>query len=144
MTGRVLPLAAPVPMSNGHSSEETTVFAIYSTRRDAEVAKEYLRDANIEAFVQSDDAGGMYPQMQRPHGVKLVGMSSAAQDAYEALNEADLLPETVEERPDDERSVPREERGDEESALTFSMRGTAGTLGLVAVVLIVLYYLFVA
>ena len=127
-------------MSNGHSSEESTVFAIYSTRRDAEVAKEYLRDANIEAFVQADDAGGMHPQMQRPHGVKLVGMSSAAQDAYEALNEADLLPETVEERPE-----PQETRADDEAeAPTFSMRGTAGTLGLVAVVLIVLYYLFVA
>ena len=130
-------------MSNGRSSEETTVFAIYSTRRDAEVAREYLQNENIEAFVRADDAGGMHPQMQRPHGVKLVGMSSAAQDAYEALNAADLLPETVEERSDAERSAPRE-AGDDEEVLTFSMRGTAGTLGLVAVLLIVLYYLFVA
>jgi len=124
-------------MSNGRSSEETTVFAIYSTRRDAEVAKEYLREADIEAFVQSDDAGGMHPQMQRPHGVKLVGMSSAAQDAYEALNGADLLPQTVEERSEEQE--PRED--DEAAALTFSMRGTAGTLGIAAVVLIVLYLL---
>ena len=122
-------------MSNGRSSEETTVFAIYSTRRDAEVAKEYLQEADIEAFVQSDDAGGMHPQMQRPHGVKLVGMSSAAQDAYEVLNGADLLPQTVEERSEE----PRED--DEAAALTFSMRGTAGTLGIAAVVLIVLYLL---
>ena len=124
-------------MSNGRSSEETTVFAIYSTRRDAEVAKEYLQEADIEAFVQSDDAGGMHPQMQRPHGVKLVGMSSAAQDAYEVLNGADLLPQTVEERSEEQE--PRED--DEAAALTFSMRGTAGTLGIAAVVLIVLYLL---
>jgi hypothetical protein len=119
-------------MSNGRSSEETTVFAIYSTRRDAEVAQEYLRDADIEAFVRADDAGGMYPQMQRPHGVKLVGMSSAAQDAYEALDEADLLPQPVEEGEEGET-----ESGD----LTMSMSGTAGLLGLVAVVLLILYFL---
>jgi hypothetical protein len=119
-------------MSNGRSSEETTVFAIYSTRRDAEVAQEYLRDADIEAFVRADDAGGMYPQMQRPHGVKLVGMSSAAQDAYEALDEADLLPQPVEEGEKD---------GTGSGDLTMSMSGTAGLLGFVAVVLLILYFL---
>lgn len=123
-------------MSPDQSDEETTVFAIYSTRHDAEVAREYLQDENIETFVQADDAGGMHPQMQRPHGVKLVGMSSAAQDAYEALNAADLLPQTVEERPN-----PPEERPDDEASLTFSMGGTAGTLGIAAIVLIVLYLL---
>jgi hypothetical protein len=117
------------------SDEHTTVFAIYSTRRDAEVAREYLQDAGIETFVQADDAGGMHPQMQRPHGVKLVGMRSAAQDAYTALNEAELLPETAEEAPEVEAE------GDEEAGegLTFSLQGTAGRLGLAAVVLILLY-----
>jgi len=59
--------AASTSMSNG-SSEERTVFAVYSTRRAAEVAQEHLKDEDIEAFVQSDDAGGMHPQLQRPHG----------------------------------------------------------------------------
>jgi hypothetical protein len=121
-------------MSNGRSSEETTVFAIYSTRRNAEMAQEYLRDKNIEAVVQSDDAGGMHPQMQRPHGVKLVGMSSAAQDAYEALNEADLLPQPVEEGEGE-----REEGASAD--LTMSLSGAAGLLGGAAVVLIILYLL---
>lgn len=121
-------------MSNGRSSEETTVFAIYSRRRDAEVAQEYLRDKNIETFVQSDDAGGMHPQMQRPHGVKLVGMSSAAQDAYEALNEADLLPQPVEESEGERKEAASED-------LTMSMSGVAGLLGGAAVVLILLYFL---
>ena len=120
---------------SAESDERTTVFAIYSTRRDAELAREYLQDTGIETFVQADDAGGMHPQMQRPHGVKLVGMQSAAQDAYTALNDADLLPETVE-----EASESQEERTDEsEEGLTFSLQGTAGRLGLAAVVLILLY-----
>ena len=118
-------------MSSDPSADETTVFAIYSTRRDAEVAKEYLREADIETFVQSDDAGGMHPQMQRPHGVKLVGMQSAAQDAYEALDEANLLPQPVEQRDDEAEAAD----------LTMSMGGLAGTLGAVAVLLILLYFL---
>ena len=129
--------SSPVPMPPGRSDEKTTVFAIYSTRRDAEMAREYLQNEDIETFVQSDDAGGMHPQMQRPHGVKLVGMRSAAQDAYEALNAADLLPETAEERP-----KPREEpRDEEEASLTSSVGGAVGTLGIAAIVLIVLYLL---
>lgn len=121
-------------MSSDPSADETTVFAIYSTRRDAEMAKEYLREADIETFVRADDAGGMHPQMQRPHGVKLVGMQSAAQDAYEALDEANLLPQPVEQRDD------QEEAG-ETADLTMSMGGLAGTLGAVAVLLVLLYLL---
>ena len=121
-------------MSRDRSTEKTTVFAIYSTRRDAEVAKEYLQEADIEAFVQADDAGGMHPQMQRPHGVKLVGMSGAAQDAYEALDAADLLPQPVE-RPDEP-----DEAGDP-ADLTMSTGSVAGVLGAAAVVLLLLYLL---
>lgn len=127
-------------MSPNQSSERTTVFAIYSTRRDAERAREYLQDADIEAFVQADDAGGMHPQMQRPHGVKLVGMRSAAQDAYEVLDEANLLPEPVEGPEDGRMTDPDTEAED----LTMSMGGTAGLLGVIAVVLIALYYFFLA
>ncbi len=124
-------------MSPNRSNEETTVFAIYSSRHDAEVAQDYLRDRDIDTFVRADDAGGMHPQMQRPHGVKLVGMSSAAQDAYEALNKADLLPQTVEERPE----LQEGGRDDDAAPLTLSMEGAAGTLGVAAVVLIILYFL---
>ena len=55
------------------SDEETMVFAIYSARRDAEVAKEHLQDQDIETSVRADGAGGMHPQLWRPHGVKLAG-----------------------------------------------------------------------
>ena len=124
-------------MSSNRSDEETAVFAIYSTRRDAEVAQEYLQDADIETFVRVDDAGGMYPQMQRPHGVKLVGMSSAAQDAYEVLDEADLLPQTVE-----NPSRPQEEHDNREAELpTFPWSEAVAVLEIAAVVLLMLYLL---
>jgi hypothetical protein len=80
-------------MANGRDTEETTILATYPTRRDAEMARDYLADADIRAFVSSDDAGGMHPQMQRPHGVKLVGMSGTAQQARSLLEDANLLPE---------------------------------------------------
>jgi len=124
-------------MSSNRSDEETAVFAIYSTRRDAEVAQEYLQDADIETFVRADDAGGMYPQMQRPHGVKLVGMSSAAQDAYEVLDEADLLPQTVE-----DPSRPQDGHDNREAEIpTFPWSGAAAVLGIAVVVLLMLYLL---
>lgn len=119
-------------MTNSQSSEETAVLAIYSTRRDAEVAKEYLDDAGIETFVRADDAGGMHPQLQRPHGVKLIGMSSAVQDAHEVLKEADLLPQPVEESEELDRD---RERAD----FTFSLSGVAGFLAVAAVILALLY-----
>ena len=90
-------------MSNPLDTEETTVLATYPTRRDAEMARDYLADADVQTFVSSDDAGGMHPQMQRPHGVKLVGLRGTAQRARSLLDEADLLPEggTVDPRADD-------------------------------------------
>ena len=121
-------------MSRNRSAEETTVFAIYSTRRDAEMAREYLQEADIEAFVQADDAGGMHPQMQRPHGVKLVGLSGAAQDAYAALDAADLLPQ-----PAEQQDAPA--AAGDPADLTMSMGGVAGLLGAAAVALILLYFL---
>ena len=84
-------------MANGRDTEETTILATYLTRRDAEMARDYLADADIRTFVSSDDAGGMHPQMQRPNGVKLLDMSGTAQRARSLLEEASLLPEGDEE-----------------------------------------------
>ena len=122
-------------MSNGHDEEETTILATYTTRRDAEMAREYLDDAGIRAFVQSDDAGGMHPQMQRPHGVKLVGMSGSAREARSLLETAGLL-------PDDGRRPEEDGLVDEAVDLTFSLNGTAGLLGAAAVLLLLLLFLF--
>lgn len=121
-------------MSNGRDAEETTVIATYTTRRDAEVARDYLADADIRSFVSSDDAGGMHPQMQAPHGVKLVGMSQRASRAREKLDEANLLPDGEDvEMP----GVSSEEATEGVASMVY---GTALLLGAVAVVLVLLMF----
>lgn len=133
-----------VAMARDLSSEETTIFAIYSTRRNARMAQEYLQGENIETFIRADDAGGMHPQLQRPHGVKLVGMSRAAQDAYEALKEADLLPAPMEDADDERgREASPLDTTEETKSPTMSA-GAAGGIAIVTVILAVLYYLFLA
>lgn len=119
-------------MSNVSDTERTVVVATYSSRRNAEIARDYLIAADIQASVSADDAGGMYPQMQRPHGVKVLALGSAAERAYAELEGADLLPESA------EAARPMSEEG---TSLTFSMGGLAGTLGIVAVLLILLWFL---
>ena len=94
-----LPSSSSNAMPNARNTEETTVLATYSARRTAEMARDYLADADIRAFVSADDAGGMHPQMQRPHGVKLVVLRGAAEQARSRLDDADLLPANNEGRP---------------------------------------------
>ena len=123
-------------MSNAYDTEQTVVVATYASRRNAEIARDYLIAADIQSFVSADDAGGMHPQLQRPHGVKVITMEEGAEQAHEELASADLLPETTE--------ATRPESGEEASedvSLTFSMEGLAGTLGAVAVLLILLWFL---
>jgi len=121
-------------MTNARDTEETTVLSTYSTRRDAEMARDYLADADIQAFVSSDDAGGMYPQMQRPHGVKLLGMSGTAQRARSLLNDAGLLPE------DDDRPATDADPATEDWA--SRMYGLALFLGVLAILLVLLMVMF--
>lgn len=78
-------------MTNLLSSEKTTIVEIYSTRRDAEIALEYLNDQGMEAFISADDAGGLHPQLQQTHGVKLLMLASDAEKARKKLSNARLL-----------------------------------------------------
>ena len=123
-------------MSNAYDTEQTVVVATYASRRNAEIARDYLIAADIQAFVSADDAGGMYPQMQRPHGVKVMTLDRASERAYAELEGADLLPESAEATPPE-----LEEEVSDHDTLTFSMSGMAGTLGAVAVLLILLWFL---
>ena len=123
-------------MSNAYDTEQTVVVATYSSRRNAEIARDYLIAADIQSFVSADDAGGMYPQMQRPHGVKVMTLDRASERAYAELEGADLLPESAEATPPE-----LEEEVSDHDTLTFSMSGMAGTLGAVAVLLILLWFL---
>jgi hypothetical protein len=123
-------------MSNAYDTEKTVVVATYASRRNAEIARDYLIAADIQSFVSADDAGGMHPQLQRPHGVKVMTLGSAAEQAYAELESADLLPESAEATaPESEEEIP------DDGTLTFSMSGMAGTLGAVAVLLILLWFL---
>lgn len=78
-------------MTNLLSSEETAVVEIYSTRRDATIALEYLNDEGLDAFISADDAGGLHPQLQQTHGVKLLMLATDAAKAREKLRMAHLL-----------------------------------------------------
>lgn len=78
------------------SSQQTTVIASYGARRDAEIARDYLDEAGIQAFIRADDAGGMHPELQWSQGVHLVALGSVARSAHEALQGADLLPHSQE------------------------------------------------
>ncbi|MFB6248449.1 MAG: hypothetical protein ABEL97_07760 [Salinibacter sp.] len=115
--------------------EETAIFATYTTRRDAEVARDYLDDAGIRTFVRADDAGGMHPQLQRAHGVKLVGMRGAAPRAREMLAGADLLPD------DGERAASPPESPVDAEGVASSVKGGALLLSALAVVLVLLMIL---
>jgi hypothetical protein len=117
------------------ASEETTILATYTARRDAEMARDYLDDAGIRTFVRADDAGGMHPQLQRAHGVKLVGMRGVAPRAREMLAEADLLPDEGE----GAMSAPRSTVDAE--GLASSVYRLVLVLGVLAVVVVLLMVL---
>lgn len=78
-------------MNQDLSTQETAVIATYSTRRDAEIAREYLNEEGISAFFSADDAGGMHPELQRSQGVDLLALDGVVERARELLDEADLL-----------------------------------------------------
>lgn len=123
-------------MTPSRTEERTTVVATFSSRRDAEVARDYLADTAIRTFVSSDDAGGMHPQMQRPHGVKLVGMEEEAQEARERLDEADLLP-----AGEDDAEIQEAGASDTVDGLASTVYGVVLFLGAVAIVLVLLMVL---
>jgi hypothetical protein len=75
------------------TDEKTVIVALYPTRRDAEMAQDQLDDEGIRSLVTADDAGGMHPQLQPAHGVKLRVLAHQAESAHAALADAGLLPD---------------------------------------------------
>src|SRR6056297_3226797 len=88
---------SPDPTSPDPAKERTTVLATYPTRRDAEMAKDRLKSAGYGAFITADDAGGMHVEMQLTNGVKLIGLQGEAEDALALLDDAEMLPVSVDE-----------------------------------------------
>lgn len=94
-------------MNENLSSEETVVVATYSSRHDAEIAKNFLEDQGVASFVTADD---VHPPLQLTEGVKLRVMSTEAAGARKALHEADMLAGRLDPLEFDEsgsRSSPR-------------------------------------
>lgn len=107
-------------MTNDRATDETTVVATYSARRDAEIGRDRLEGESIRAFISADDAGGAHPELQPTHGVKLVVLSSSARDAHEILEGVNMLPERV---PAGEGTERGRDGSEQKENLTFSMDG---------------------
>ena len=73
-------------------SDQTTIIAVYPARHYADMARDALSDAGIEAFVAADD---VHVPLQLTEGAKLVVLERQAEAALAALNEANLLPDTI-------------------------------------------------
>ncbi len=109
-------------MTENAASEESRIVATYTTRRDAEMAQDRLQEDGIQAIITADDAGGMHPQLQLPHGVKLVALGREAERAHSILQDAGLLPpETAESSPSDGPDDRAEQSTEASESLTFSM-----------------------
>ena len=66
--------------------DEMVVVGIYRSEMEAEAARGRLEVEGIQAAVFTDDAGGMFPSMQRFTGVRLVVPSEEAERAREVLD----------------------------------------------------------
>lgn len=66
-------------------SDEVSVVGIYGNELDAVMAQQVLAESGVTAFVFTDDAGGMEPQLQRTSGVRLVVGRADAERAAEIL-----------------------------------------------------------
>lgn len=81
-------------------ADRTTVVKTYGNTAEAEMARDRLEEAGIDAFLRKDDAGGMHPQMQLTQGVKLIVHErdvDQADDLLQAFGPADEPVEPVEE-----------------------------------------------
>jgi hypothetical protein len=69
-------------------SDEMVVIGIYRSEMEAEAARGRLEVEGIRAAVFTDDAGGMFPSMQRFTGVRLVVPREESEWAREVLASA--------------------------------------------------------
>ena len=53
-------------------SDELVVLKTFNNDIEAGMAQQVLHEAGMTSFVFKDDAGGMEPQLQRTHGVRLI------------------------------------------------------------------------
>ena len=87
-------------------SEMTAVVATYPARHYADLAKNYLGEQHIEAFVAADDVN---VTLQLTEGVRLFVLEHEAEAAYNALAEVNLLPDTIAMDPEEDEEQDVEE-----------------------------------
>jgi hypothetical protein len=64
-------------------TDDLVVVRTFNSAIEAELAKSALDAADVEAFIQADDAGGMRPHMLYVQGARLI---VRAEDAERAMN----------------------------------------------------------
>jgi len=74
--------------------EKTQTIRIFSSHEAAELAAAKLKAHGIKCLVNSDDCGGMYPNLTASTGVRLLVQAGDAEAAV-ALLESKLLPEEI-------------------------------------------------
>jgi hypothetical protein len=86
-------------------SEGFVVVATYNTTTEAEMARGRLESAGIMAVLHSDDAGGMYPQLDLVEGVALLVDPADLESAQDILsppaNATQAESDAAEEDPDE-------------------------------------------
>jgi len=80
---------------NPLAQEPATVVARFANRRDAEMAGNRLKEADIQSVVSADDAGGVHLDLQHVHGVQLSVLRGEVQDAIAVLIDAGWTDEVV-------------------------------------------------
>ena len=88
--------------------ENFVVFKTYLNRPEAELAHSVLDANGIEAFISSDDAGGVRPELAFFRGVRVSVHQGDLQKAEELFQELPDAPQSEEEKR-------AEENGDEET-----------------------------
>ena len=126
-------------------SEETKIVAIYSTRHDAEIARSFLEDNGINAFVVADD---VHVPLQLTEGARLVVMQSHAERASEALADVGLTSSGFgadqegffEEEMADERMSPPPSSDERRRTLIPPRRSIVAST-MVALLIVVLFFI---
>ncbi|MFC2084365.1 putative signal transducing protein [Bacteroidota bacterium] len=66
-------------------NDNIIILKTYMSEVDAQLAVEYLKSNNIEAFISKDDAGSMYIMLQQASGVRVMIHESEAKKALKIL-----------------------------------------------------------
>ncbi len=70
------------------AEEDIIEIAKFFNRGEAEVAVAKLRASSIPAYLKTDDAGGLHPELDFTRGIRLMVLAEDEESARQALNGA--------------------------------------------------------